>query len=210
MTQTLAIAESVTSLAQVESMFNLKPAPDDRFFSEWSERLPLLSDSDRIRLDLTKQRYLYHRKYGHLAESTVNFVVISPLLELAGFYDPPFLLRSEVPVELTIEEAGETLKGRIDNLVILDRLWVLLSESKQTSFNVDVAIPQALTYMMSNPHPDRPGFGLVSNGGYFIFLKVDIATGTYALSEDFSLYRKQNELFGVLAALQKLGQLILL
>jgi hypothetical protein len=209
MAQTLAIAKSITSLAQVESLFNLRPATDDRFFSEWSENLPSLSDGDRIRLDLTKQRYLYHRKYGHLAESTVNFVVISPLLELAGFYDPPFLLRSEVPVELIIEEEDETLKGRIDNLVILDQLWVLLSESKQTSFNVDVALPQALTYMMSNPRPERPAFGLVSNGGYFIFLKLDLTSGVYALSEDFSLYRRQNELFGVLGALKQFGRLML-
>lgn len=209
MAQTLAIAKSVNSLAQVESLFNLIPAANDRFFTEWSENLPLLSDSERVRLDLTKQRYLYHRKHGHLAESTVNFVVISPLLELAGFYDPPFLLRSEVPVELIIEEEEETLRGRIDNLVILDQLWVLLSESKQTSFNVDVALPQALTYMMSNPHPERPAFGLVSNGGYFIFLKLDLNAGVYALSEDFSLYRRQNELFGVLGALKQFGRLML-
>jgi hypothetical protein len=62
MPQTLAIAKSITSLAQVESTFNLRPANDDRFFTEWSEDLPPLSDGERVRLDLTKQRYLYHRK----------------------------------------------------------------------------------------------------------------------------------------------------
>lgn len=36
------------------------------------------------RLDQIKQRYLYHRQYGHLLEGAVNFIVIAPLLEMAG------------------------------------------------------------------------------------------------------------------------------
>jgi hypothetical protein len=206
MVQTLAISETITTLAQAESKFNLRSA-SQQFFTEWHEGLPELTDAEKARLDLTRQRYLYHRKYGHLTEGAINFVVLSPLLEMAGFYDPPFLLRSEVPVKVEVETQNEVYRGRIDALVILEQLWVLLVESKQMTFSIDIALPQALTYMMSSPNPQKPVFGLMSNGGYFMFLK--LVTGKepqYALSSDFSLYRPQNELFEVLSVLKRLGE----
>jgi hypothetical protein len=33
---------------------------------------------------------LYHRAEGDLPEGTVMLLVMSPLLAIAGFYDPPF------------------------------------------------------------------------------------------------------------------------
>jgi len=132
--------------------------------------------------------------------------VLAPLLELAGFYDPPFLIRSEAPVEIQIEEHDQILRGRIDTLVIQDQLWVLVVESKRTSFSVDVAIPQALAYMMSNADLSRPTYGLVSNGGYFMFLKVlNQGEPQYALSDDFSLYRHHNDLLKVLRVLKRIS-----
>lgn len=209
MTSTLAIAENVTTLAEAESKFKLSPAKDSQFFTEWFDQLPELSEAETSRLDLIKQRFHYHRKYGHLAEGAINFVVLSALLEMAGFYDPPFLLRSEVSVRFAIEEQNETLKGRIDALVVQEQFWLLLVESKQTAFSIDVTIPQALAYLMGNPQPQRPGFGLVSNGGYFMFLKVAIQReAQYALSSDFSLYRQSNELCTVLSVLKQLAQIM--
>lgn len=76
MTQTLLIARTITSLAQVESTFNIRPA-DDQFFTEWDESLPELTNTERSRLDVIKQRFLYHRKHGHLVEGTVNYIVMS-------------------------------------------------------------------------------------------------------------------------------------
>ncbi|MEM9164088.1 MAG: hypothetical protein AAGC54_13600 [Cyanobacteria bacterium P01_F01_bin.4] len=84
MVQTLAIAETVKTLAEAESRLNLRPATDPAFFTEWSDSLPTISEADQARLNLIKQRYLYHRKNGYLAEGTVNFIVMAPLLELAG------------------------------------------------------------------------------------------------------------------------------
>ena len=207
MVQTYPIAETVTTLIEAESKFGLTPSNEPEFFWEWSVDLPKLTESEQIRLDLIKQRYQYHRKYGQLAESTVNAIIVSPLLELAGFFDPPFRLRSEVSVKFEVEDKDEILRGRIDSLVVLDRLWVLLVESKQTSFNMDVALPQALAYMMTNPDPERPTYGLVSNGAYFMFLKLILgARSHYALSSDFSLYRQRNELWDVLKILKQIGQ----
>ncbi len=204
MPQTLAITDYIDSLAAVETELGLSQSSDPTFFTEWMEDLPDLSISERQRLDLIKQRFLYHRQHGHLLEGAVNFILMSPLLELAGFYDPPFRLRSEVTVRFEMEdERDRVYQGRIDALVVQDYLWIILVESKRTSFNVTLALPQALAYLSSNSN--QPNFGLVSNGEYSIFVK--LSQSQYSFSDDFSLNRRQNNLYDVLQILQRLKSL---
>jgi hypothetical protein len=203
MVEVLAITDYIDSLAEVESQFGLTHSDDPVFFTEWCSHLPELSVAEEQRLNLIRQRYLYHRQYGHLLEGAVNFIVISPLLELAGFYDPPFHLRSEASVRLEIEDEGEKVyRGRIDGLVLQDDLWIILVEAKRTSFSVEVALPQALAYMSANPVGDRPTFSLVSNGAYSIFVKLE--KSQYRFSDDFSVNNRRNELVDVLRILNRL------
>jgi hypothetical protein len=205
MTPVLAITDYIDSLVELESRLGLICNDDPEFFTEWLTDLPDLDANEQQRLDLIRRRYLYHRQYGHLLEGAVNFIVISPLLELAGFYDPPFHLRSEASVRLEIEDEDEQVyRGRIDGLIVQDHLWIILVESKRTSFSVEVALPQALAYMSANPS-DRPTFGLVSNGAYSIFVK--LAHKQYSFSDDFSLNNRQNELYRVLQVLHRLKTL---
>lgn len=98
MTQSLAITDYIDSLAKAEARFGLSYRSDAAFFTEWRTELPPLTIAEQQRLDLIKQRYLYHRQLGHLLEGGVDFIVIAPLLELAGFYEAPFRLRSEASV----------------------------------------------------------------------------------------------------------------
>lgn len=203
MVQTLAVTDYINSLAKAEAQFGLSYIDDPLFFPEWSSDLPDLSIAEQQRLDLTKQRYLYHRQYGHLLEGAVNFIVISPLLEIAGFYDPPFHLRSEASIRLEIQDDEDKIyQGRIDSLIVQENFWIVLVESKRTSFSVDVALPQAIAYMAANPEPKQPTFGLVSNGAYSIFIKLH--QSQYSFSEDFSLNRRHNELYNVLKVLNRL------
>jgi hypothetical protein len=171
--QTLTVTDHIDSLAEAETQFGLARTDNPLFFPEWSSDLPELSTAEQQRLDLTKQRYLYHRQYGHLLEGAVNFIVISPLLEMAGFYDPPFHLRSEASIRLELKDDNDKVyQGRIDSLIVQEHFWIILVESKRTSFSVDVALPQAIAYMAANPDPEQPTFGLVSNGAYSIFVKL--------------------------------------
>ncbi len=85
MVQTLAVTEHITSLAEAEELLGISLSRDPDFFFEWMTDRPSLTDIQQQRLDQIKQRYLYHRQYGHLLENAVNFLVISPILELAGF-----------------------------------------------------------------------------------------------------------------------------
>jgi predicted type IV restriction endonuclease len=205
--QVLAVTDYIDSLAEAESQLGVSRNNDPLFFSEWSSYLPELNAVEKKRLDLIKQRYLYHRQYGHMLEGAVNFIVIAPLLEMAGFYDPPFHLRSETSIRLELEGKNDRIyQGRIDSLVLQERLWVILVESKRTSFSAAVALPQAIAYMVANPQPEQASFGLVSNGTSSIFVKLH--ENQYDFSDEFSLNRRQNELYDVLQILNRLKEIL--
>lgn len=207
MAQILAVTDYIDSLAEAETQFGLSKNDDPLFFTEWFRNLPALSIDAHERLDLIKRRYLYHRQYGHMLEGAVNFIVIAPLLEMAGFYDPPFHLRSEASIRLDLEDKNNKVyQGRIDSLILQDHLWVILVESKRTSFSAEVALPQALAYMAANPQSEQASFGLVSNGASSIFIKLEHAQ--YDFSDEFSLNRRQNELYNVLQVLNHLKGLL--
>ena len=205
-----AVTEAVKSLNQAESRFSLQRALSSDFFPEWQRNLPILTPGEEAALDRIKTSYLHNSADGPLSESTINLLLVSPLLYLSGFCDPPFKLRGEVPIEIQVEDAGQVLSGRIDALVLHDRFWLVLAESKQTKLSFSMAIPQALTYMMGSPNETAPLFGVVTNGDGFLFLKlVKQPQPTYALSDDFSLFRQaQNELYPVLKILKRIGQLV--
>lgn len=194
------------TLHDVKVKFDLRLASDDQFFREWRDELPL-TDLEKRSLDQVKADYLYLAEYPML-ESIVKMVVLSPLLALAGFYRPPFRVTAETPVEISAEDEGEIVQGRIDVLVLQNQLWVLVIEAKKSQFSLEPAIPQALAYMMANPNLDRPAFGFVTNGSNFIFIKLTKQdTPQYALSDEFTL-RRENDLYNVLSVLKRLGALL--
>lgn len=207
---TLAITEAVKSVNQAEARFGLTRSLDPQFFSELQENLPMLSATEESMLDRVKASYLYNSADGALTESTVNLLVTSPLLYQSGFCEPPFKVRGENSIEISVEEGETKLTGRIDALVLQNQFWLILVESKQSKFSFSVAIPQALDYMMANPHPNRPLFSLVTNGDGFLFIKlIQQPNPIYALSDDFSMFtQSRNELYDVLKILKRLGNTI--
>jgi hypothetical protein len=152
-----AITEAITTLAEAEDRFHLQRTEEAGFFSEWQTNLTTLEPSEKAALDDLRRRYLYHRSEGNLLEGTVTLLVASPLLTIAGFYDPPFRVRTEKSVLLTLDDSEEVLRGRIDVLVLQEQFWVVVVESKKTTISAWAALPQALAYMMANPHPEKPG-----------------------------------------------------
>ncbi|MBE9256434.1 type I restriction endonuclease [Dolichospermum sp. LEGE 00246] len=196
-------------IAYLEARFDLEQTNNEGFFTEWLENLPEISDLEKQYLDRVKLHFLRLVKHPPLSEETVKLVVLSPLLSLAGFYDEPFLIRSESSIEIAVEDQEEVIRGRIDVLVIQQQLWLLVIESKKPAFSLLEAIPQALTYMLANPQPTKPVFGLVMNGSDFIFLKLSqINQPQYALSDQFTLLKRENELYQVFRILKKLGQIL--
>jgi hypothetical protein len=116
----------VHSLAAVAERFNLAYATDKEFSTEWFEALPSLSQADRATLQHIQQRFLEHRNRGFLAEGTVDKLIVSPLLDLAGLYEPKFTIRAEAAVEILLPDRDEQLQGRIDTLILQDQFWVFV------------------------------------------------------------------------------------
>ena len=142
MVQTLYASK--LSLYDVKSRFHLQYVEDENFFTEWAENLPNLSEQEKQRLDQVKSHYMYLSERPML-EVVVKMVVLSPLLELAGFYEPPFLVRAEESVQIEEEEDGEIIKGQIDVLVIQNKFGIAVIEAKRAKFNLMEALPQILT-----------------------------------------------------------------
>lgn len=193
MVQQPAITDAIKTLADVENRFHLRRTEDEQFFTEWYENLPEISDAEKESLDLIRRRYLYHLTDGHLTEGTVTLLLGSPLLEKANFYDPPFKMRGEASIEIVLDTEDkeiETLRGRIDILVVQNRFLVTLLESKRTRISVMSAIPQTLAYMMANPQSDKAVFGMVTNGNEIMFVKASRqGTPQYDFRIYFRLYR---------------------
>lgn len=206
----VGITDAIKSLSDLQVRCNLRQADNEGFFSEWVEDLPELDEREEAGIDRIKQRYDYHRFDGLLLEGTINLVVVSPLLELAGFIDPPFRIRSPYGIALELDDPEETIRGFIDVLVVQERLWILVVESKRTSIPVPAALPQLLAYMLASPQNERPVFGMATNGDEFVFLKLSQGNAPqYDASRTFSLFPRRHELGEVLRILKRLGQAVL-
>ena len=196
------------SLYDLKTKFGLQRVDDDQFFREWVDDLPQLTNLEKQQLDRVKASY-FNLVERPMLESTVKMVVLSPLLDMANFYLSPFSITAEEEVQISAEDDGTIVRGRIDVLVIQNQMWILVIESKRAGFSLEEVIPQALAYMLANPDASKPTFGIVTNGSHFIFIKLSKQdTPQYALSYEFSLRRPGNELYSVLSILKQLAQFL--
>lgn len=203
-----AVTQVVRTLNDAHALFGLSRAEDEQFFDEWQGKLPGLNDLERASLDRVRKRFRYHREAGQVTEGMVNAIVVAPLLELVGFYDPPFRLRSEMTVEVkTKQEEQRLLRGRIDFLVVQDLFWQVVIESKETTFDVEVGIPQLLAYMMTAPVEQDVLFGMVTNGNSFLFVKLQRGEElVYDFSDMYSMLARDNQLYSVAQVLNQIAR----
>jgi hypothetical protein len=205
MVQTIA-AEQLT-LYDLEQKFQLQRVYDRQFLAEWQNVVPALTIGEQERLERVQQHYL-HLATRPMLEGMVKMVVVSPLLDLAGFFDPPFYSTSEASMNLTAKDGKLTVRGKMDVLVLLEQLWVLVIESKRAEFSLKVGIPQVLAYMLATPEKSQPIYGLVTNGSNFTFLKLAFgASPQYAQSDVFDIERG-DDLARVLQILKQLGRVV--
>jgi hypothetical protein len=204
----ITVSESIKTLGQIEEKLGIFLSDDRDFFSEWLNLSSTLSNLDRDRLDRIRQNYLYQSTDGILLEEIIKMVLLSPLLELAGFYQSPYKFRAEVSVEMeAIGDLDEILRGRIDALVLQNQLWIVLIEAKKATFDLELTLPQTLAYMAANPQPERPLFGMITNGSSYLFIKLlDRKYGTSNLFATRSQHR--NNLYEVLEILRHFGSIV--
>lgn len=135
MVQTIP-ARDVT-LSTLKQQFNLQSTQDPQFFPEWSVTYPDLNDREKEALNRVKDNFLALMENPPLLENSVKMVVLAPLLDLAGFYRPPFHLATEASITLEMEDEGMTIQGRIDVLVEKNKLC-LSSQTQRHKYEIQL------------------------------------------------------------------------
>ncbi|BAU16127.1 hypothetical protein LEP3755_66940 (plasmid) [Leptolyngbya sp. NIES-3755] len=200
-------AKTIT-LRDLIDRFDLKLVRDEQFFHEWQNDLPIVTEVEQQFLDRVVDGFINLLNYPPLLEDVVRMAIVDPLLFLGGFYLPPFHVRSEPSIELSVEDDEVVISGSLDTLVLKDQLWVLVVESKRASFSVEAGLAQILTYMLATPTPERPCFGMITSGGSFMFIKlIPSPTPRYATSRLFGV-RNRGDLTIVFQILKRLGELV--
>ncbi|OUL23637.1 restriction endonuclease subunit R [Nostoc sp. T09] len=206
MVYTLA-AEKIT-LEQLILLYGLELVDTEEFFREWQEDLPELTNIEKQLLDQIKAGYINLRNYPPLLENTVNTIVLSPLLFIGKFYLPPFHIKVEQSIEIETQDKQTIIKGRIDFLLLNQKFWVTVIESKQVAYSVEAGLDQILAYMLAAPQSQDVVFGMITSGGSFMFIKLLKGNPPrYATSDIFDVRNRGNELYHVLRILKHISQL---
>ncbi|MEM7535924.1 MAG: restriction endonuclease subunit R [Chloroflexota bacterium] len=211
-------AKDVT-LDDLKKQFGLHMTETVEFFDEWQSNLPEISDEDKRILDKTRAGYLNLVEHPPIIEDTIKLAILSPLLLLANFYLQPFRMQSEKPIQLstTDDDADKNedellIEGKIDVLILREHLWVMVIESKRPAYSLESGFAQMLSYMLASPNLEKgePNYGMITNGGSFIFVKVAHNTEglRYATSRPFALRTPGNELYVVLQILKRLSEIL--
>lgn len=195
---------SQISLRALQQDFGLVRANQPGVFPEWQADLPVLTDLERSTLSHIQQNFTYQLEWGQLSENLVKMVVLSPLLDLAGFYQSKLRVQDEASVELAVEDQETLYRGKIDVLVCDEQFWILVIEAKHAQFSLINAIPQCLAYMLASPNGKAPVYGLVTNGSNFRFIRLNHShPPAYALSDEL-LFDRGDDLERVLQVLKQL------
>ncbi len=190
--------------------FGIQFVEDEQFFREWQDDLSEITDLEKQLLDKVKARYLNLLNYPPMLEDVVRMAVLDPILFIGDFYLSPFYVKSEQTIDIAEKDDDVIIKGRIDTLVLKDQFWVMVIESKQAAFSIEEGLAQILAYMLGNPNPDKPSFGMITTGGSFVFIKlVKGAIPQYATSRVFITRNPGNELYGVFRILKRLSQIVI-
>jgi hypothetical protein len=167
------------SLEDVQRLLGFQENYNDSFTSLLSlEALTEVEQQELLQIRDDFDRYL---TAGKVSEGQVKFLVIAPLMRLAGFYKYPIQIKLEEDIaEIKIEDENTTITGRLDILAVnkirklTDKtfFWVLLIESKNSSISPFEGLPQLLTYASESLQYQKSVWGLVSNGQYYQFVYI--------------------------------------
>jgi len=205
---TQSIQAKTLTLHDVKTKFNFQLCEDEKFFREWIDDLPEITDEEKRYLDKVKAGYTNSADHS-MIEDTVKMVVLAPLLFLADLYLNPFHIEAEKSVELVTVDEGILVRGSIDVLLLIESFWVVAIEAKRAQYSVEAGLPQLLFYMLNDPSPEQVTFGLLTNGSSFRFIKVTKQdTPQYAVSKLFDIGNPGNEVYEVFRILKRLAGII--
>ncbi|MDF5726345.1 MAG: restriction endonuclease subunit R [Rhizonema sp. PD37] len=189
---------------------------EEQLNNSFTSLLSLESLTEFEQQEVLQIRNLFHSYYaaGKISEGQVKFLLLSPLIKLAGFYQPSIRRTLEENIsDISVEDEDTIIKGRMDILAVnktLGRtvttpLWILVIESKNTTVDAMEGLPQLLTYTYKSLELQTSVWGLTTNGMRYQFVYIQPGNSpTYQLLPDLSLIRPEStiELLQVLKAIR--------
>ena len=159
------------SLREVHDLFRFQRQYSNSFSPFLTfEEVTLAEQQELIEI----QTYFdYYLTEGDTSEGQVKLIAISPLLKLAGYYQPPIQIKVEDAIaKIDIQDEDTTISGRLDLLAINRSqstgprtfLWILLIETKKGLADPLAVLPQLLTYAHTGLAHQEAVWGLTTNG----------------------------------------------
>ncbi|MEG4456838.1 restriction endonuclease subunit R [Microcoleus sp. N9_A1] len=211
MTQNLEASQ--LSLNDVRHLLKLEEREGDAFTDFFSlEPLSELEQQEILKIRTDFRRYL---SAGKVSEELVKFLVLSPLMRLAGFFDIPIVLTMEGSIPIEVEDGDTLIKGRLDILAVNQpdaelaaaQFWILVVEAKNSAIDPWAGLPQLLTYAYKSLQQQSSVWGLTTNGRNYQFVYLTRGNPcTYQILPDLSLTDPERSLLlaQVLTAICKL------
>lgn len=211
MTQNLEASQ--LSLNDVRSLLKLERQTGG-FFNDFFSLEPL-TDFEQQELLLIGNHFWRHLEAGKVSAKLVKFLVLSPLMRLAGFFDIPIVLTMEDSIPIEVEDGDTLIKGRLDILALNQpdaelaaaQFWILVVEAKNSAIDPWAGLPQLLTYAYKSLQQQSSVWGLTTNGRNYQFVYLTRGNPcTYQILPDLSLTDRERSLLlaQVLKAICKL------
>ena len=168
------------SLADVYRFLKLERRLNNSFSSLLS--LEPLTKVEQQELNKIRNNFDNYYSWGKISEGQVKFLILAPLMWLAGFYHSTIKITLEENIaDIFIEDEDTIIKGRMDILAVNNTeaqrnttsLWILVIEAKNSSIEALEGLPQLLTYAYKSLEQQQSVWGLTTNGlnYWFVYLQ---------------------------------------
>ncbi|WP_333408825.1 restriction endonuclease subunit R [Microcoleus sp. T2B6] len=211
MTQNLEASQ--LSLNDVRRLLKLERQTGGGFTDFFSlERLTGFEQQELLQIG---NHFWRHLEAGKVSAKLVKFLVLSPLMRLAGFFDIPIVLTMEDSIPIEVEDGDTLIKGRLDILAVNQpdaelaaaQFWILVVEAKNSAIAPLTGLPQLLTYTYKSLQQQSSVWGLTTNGESYRFVRVTRGNPcTYQILPELNLIDQERSLLlaQVLKAICKL------
>ena len=167
------------SLADVYRFLRLERRLNNSFSSL---SLEPLTKVEQQKLNKIRNNFENYYSWKKIYEGQVKFLILAPLMWLAGFYHSTIKITLEENIaDIFIEDEDTIIKGRMDILAVNNTeakktttsLWILVIEAKNSSVEALEGLPQLLTYAYKSLEQQQSVWGLTTNGlnYWFVYLQ---------------------------------------
>ncbi|MEH2284637.1 MAG: restriction endonuclease subunit R [Nostoc sp.] len=174
---TTTLDASNLRLKDVQSLLKLTEQLNDSFTSLLS--LENLTEFEQQELQVIRNIFREYYSEGKISEGQIKFLFLAPLMKLAGFYHSSIKITLEENIaDISVEDEDTNIKGRMDILavsktqerIVTTPFWILVIESKNSSFNALEGLPQLLTYTYKSLENQTSVWGVTTNGMDYQFV----------------------------------------